>query len=830
MPNPIQSVQDQPSRAARLAAIAAPLLAAAAIAAGIAASPSPAAAALAQPESPATDASTRAVEQWRQDVWDAASAGRFDDTLQILSNVPDDADPAATADLASAIQRLQANIAKRDTDRTERIEQERDEFAEALDRARTTRDDADVSEALAIALLLETLVEDRDAFLSEPDVVEVIDLADQIASQAETEQDWLATAELYARLNLLTEASQRFKPDLQRQVLRRDQLRLYIPEPYWNMRDARVQELEARAQTRWDERKAELDAEATNESNDESSLENDANIGAEIEADNEDDELGERPEIKGLPDYVQRGDTYQTKLDDISVNLALAAINNAAAKHISASTIRDMAVGGIDLVAMLVDNTDMALEFPGLSRDADLAEFRTFLEEERTKLAAGNAPISIFDLRKTINRLIYVNNDTIALPDQVIVHEFGAGAMNTLDEFTAIIWPHELRQFYKRLGSSFIGVGVQIINDPATGDLKVHTPLSGMPAQRAGVRAGDIITHVNGEPMIGIATDDAVDIITGPEGTNVTLSISRETPEGDTIAKDITITRAKIDIPTITGWNRLRPDDAVDAWDWFIDRNQGIGYVRLEKFADDSTRELDTAIRHMRDQGLRGLILDLRFNSGGQFDRAIEIVNRFVPEGTLVSTVDSRVERPETHRARASQATLTDLPVAILINSNSASASEIVAGSVKAHARRDNADAIVIGERSYGKGTVQNVHGIGGQIAAMKVTTQYYQLPDGKVIHRQKGSSQWGVTPNLEVPLLPEQISESLLIRSRADTIQIDEFGQEIAIEDEDDINRRRDPAELITEGIDLQLETALVLLKARVPTDTSSTAMRDDG
>ncbi|MEL7485167.1 MAG: hypothetical protein AAFN41_12565, partial [Planctomycetota bacterium] len=191
------------------------------------------------------------VDAWRQSVWTTASNGNLDETLALLADVPEDADPGATADLRSSVELLLTNIEKRDTKRAEQIEQEWQEFRDALAEARDTRDDADVSEALALALLLETLVEDREAFHNKPEVVELIDLAADAARQAEGDEDWLAASELFARLNLLTEASQEFKADLQRQILRRDQLILYIPETYWNMRDARLRELEQRALDRW---------------------------------------------------------------------------------------------------------------------------------------------------------------------------------------------------------------------------------------------------------------------------------------------------------------------------------------------------------------------------------------------------------------------------------------------------------------------------------------------------------------------------------------------------------------------------------------------------
>jgi carboxyl-terminal processing protease len=753
---------------------------------------------------PAQVADEPGVSGWRQDVWTAASNGDTGRTLSLLDEIPDGIDPASTGDVRAAIEQLRSNIEKRETLRTEQIAEQRELFAETMAAARATSSPADLSDALSVAINLDAIVTDPASFRAEAEIVELIDLAAAEARRAEESERWLDAAELFARLNFLTEDSQRFKADLERQILRRDQLTLYVPERYWAMRDARQRQLEQRAVDRWPAERAKHPER----------FEDDA----------------QPPEIKGLPPFNPRGEDYRTKLADITPDIALAAVYNASRRHISSeTTVRDMAEGGLAVLEMLLRTGDMREAFPSLADEARAAEFSHYLADERARLKAASRDLSIIDLQRTITRLLAKNEETVDLPDQVVIHEFGAGAMNRLDEYSAIIWPHELRQFYKRLGSSFIGVGIQIVNDPITGDLEVYTPLSGMPAMRAGVRAGDIITHVDGEPMIGITTDQAVDIITGPQGTTVTLTIKRTDADGQEVIKDIVIARDEIDIPTVTGWKRLRPDNAVDAWDWFVDPNQGIGYLRLDKFAEESTRELDAAIGHMRRQGLNALVLDLRFNSGGQFDRAIEIVNRFVDQGVLVSTINSRTEAPDSHRARPFDATLRDIPVAILINENSASASEIVAGAVKAHATSRNANAIVIGRRSYGKGTVQNVHSISQGVAALKVTTQYYQLPDGKVIHRRPGSSDWGVAPNLSVDLLPDQVTRSLLLRRNADTIQIDENGAEVHLAEADD-EIGRDPADLLTEGIDLQLETAVVLLKTQVPATTPGTAMRDDG
>src|SRR5690606_11994436 len=339
--------------------------------------------------------------------------------------------------------------------------------------------------------------------------------------------------------------------------------------------------------------------------------------------------------------------------------------------------------------------------------------------------------------------------------------------------------------------------------------------LEGTPAHKAGVRPGDVITHVDGRSALGITLNQAVDQITGPEGTQVTLTLLRE---GEDQPVDVTLTRATIRIDSVKGWSRA--DDA--GWNYLVDPDHGIGYLRLTGFLPDTIDEFDAAVDEMIKRGARALILDVRFNPGGQLAPAVEICNRFVDDGLIVSSREAisgegadEVRSP--HWARPGLARqLKDLPVVVLLNQGSASASEIVAGCLRDHDR-----AVLIGTRSYGKGSVQKVRRIGRGEAYLRVTTEYYALPDGEVIHRETNSSTWGVEPHLEVRLMPSDITETLERIRRTEVVgELEEL--EAAANPVD--------GEIVEEGIDLQLEAAKLLLRSRLLAQDADYANLPDG
>jgi C-terminal peptidase prc len=261
-------------------------------------------------------------------------------------------------------------------------------------------------------------------------------------------------------------------------------------------------------------------------------------------------------------------------------------------------------------------------------------------------------------------------------------------------------------------------------------------------------------------------------------------------------------------------WKKALDEKGQPVWDWFVSPDSGIGYVRLTGFNADSFDDFLKAIREMRaERPLNGLILDLRHNPGGLLTSAEQFSNAFVERGMIVSCKDRNGRVRYQKGAEPGRAVLKDLPLVVLVNQGSASASEIVSGCLKAHDR-----AVVLGDRSFGKGSVQTVHDVSGpgegEDASLKLTTQYYYLAPGpgeveqRLVHKKPGATDWGVNPDLVVKMTPEQIEKSLLLRQDADVIE-----EWKAVDEQ---KPRPDVQDLLTKGIDPQLELALLVLEAK--------------
>ena len=236
--------------------------------------------------------------------------------------------------------------------------------------------------------------------------------------------------------------------------------------------------------------------------------------------------------------------------------------------------------------------------------------------------------------------------------------------------------------------------------------------------------------------------------------------------------------------------------------------------MRLTSFNDDSFDDFTAAIEDMRaERQLNGVILDLRFNPGGLLKSAVDFSNAFIESGRIVAGQDRAGQQRWQMGAEPQRAVYKDLPLVVLINQGSASASEIVSGALKAHDR-----AVVIGDRSFGKGSVQTVHpcGDGRADAQLKLTTQYYVLPPGpgeteqRLVHKRPGSTDRGVNPDLVVKMTPDQIEKSLMLRQDADVIE------QKKTKPDAESKARPNVEDLLTKGIDPQLELALLVLQAR--------------
>ncbi|HEY7426051.1 MAG TPA: S41 family peptidase [Gemmataceae bacterium] len=330
--------------------------------------------------------------------------------------------------------------------------------------------------------------------------------------------------------------------------------------------------------------------------------------------------------------------------------------------------------------------------------------------------------------------------------ERKLVEDMINGGLERLDPHSAYIAPREYKQFEKQSEGKFGGVGIQVGPDRQNrGQLTVISPMPGTPAYEAGVLAGDLIVKIDGKSTENMRLNEAVDLIQGDPGQKVTLTVVHE---GTKEVVDVAITRAIITVPSVLG-DRRKADDA-KAWDFLLDKDSKIGYIRLTNFSKTATKEMRDALDELQRDGVRGLIIDLRNNPGGLLKTAVEMSDLFLTEGRIVST-KGRNHKEEVYDAKPEGTLLLPAekyPMVVLVNKYSASASEILSAALQDHKR-----AVVIGERTYGKGSVQNIIEMheGRAPSALKLTTASYWRPSGKNIHRfpdSKDSDEWGVRPN----------------------------------------------------------------------------------
>ena len=328
------------------------------------------------------------------------------------------------------------------------------------------------------------------------------------------------------------------------------------------------------------------------------------------------------------------------------------------------------------------------------------------------------------------------------------------------DRYSAFISPEMLRQFHETLDQQFGGVGMEVSLDPKTKQLTVISPLVDSPAYKAGIRAGDKILRIDGNSTQGLSLQDAVRKMRGVPGQTVTFTILHE---GENKPIEVTVERAIIHIRTVLGDTR----ESDGAWAFFLEGHERIGYVRINTFAEDTPGELREAIEWLLEHDMRGLILDLRDNPGGLLRVAIDVCDMFIPSGVIVTT-RGRDEKIAKEWSAGKGGTFPDFPMAVLINQFSASASEIVAACLQDHRR-----AVIVGQRTWGKGTVQEVIELPGEQGALKLTTASYWRPTGKNIHRTRDAKDgnWGVTPDkgYEVIVEGKQLTRLRLWRLRRD-------------------------------------------------------------
>jgi carboxyl-terminal processing protease len=334
------------------------------------------------------------------------------------------------------------------------------------------------------------------------------------------------------------------------------------------------------------------------------------------------------------------------------------------------------------------------------------------------------------------------------------------GVLTELDPYSSYIAPEEFSGFKTAVESQFGGIGIQITVEE--GQLKVLSPLVGTPAYRAGVQAGDRIVKIEGEATKGLDIEEAIRRLKGEAGTTVTFTVVHALSNEE---ETVTLKREIIHVDTVLG-DKRKPNDQ---WDFMLDSDRRIGYIRMTAFSRDTASDLKKALDELVTGGMKGLILDLRFNPGGLLNSAVEVSDLFLPTGKIVSTKGRTT--PEKAWDAKKEGTYEGFPMVVLVNRYSASASEIVAAALQDHNR-----AIVIGERTWGKGSVQNVIELESGKSALKLTTASYQRPNGHNIHRfpeDDENDEWGVKPSdgYEIKLSDRELGRLVQYRRNRDIL-----------------------------------------------------------
>ena len=335
---------------------------------------------------------------------------------------------------------------------------------------------------------------------------------------------------------------------------------------------------------------------------------------------------------------------------------------------------------------------------------------------------------------------------------QELVYGALKGMVNTLDPHSEFLDPENYKALQNDTQGQFGGLGIVVsVKDDF---LTVVAPMEDTPGFKAGILAGDRIIKIEGKNTEHLSSGEAVKILRGDPGTEVSITIQRPTTG---LTKDLKLTRALINVDMAKDLNGKKQ--------FPIGENK-IGYVRLTQFGEKTADELEAGLKKLKAQGMEALILDLRSNPGGLLDQAVEVCEKFLPRGQLIVSTEGRTSTQK-YPARGRGDELHALPMVVLVNSGSASAAEIVAGCLQ-----DLKRAIVLGEKTFGKGSVQSILPLPNN-TALRLTTAKYYTPSHKVIHEH------GITPDIEVLMSDEEEEASYRKRSAGGLESLDAKARE---------------------------------------------------
>ncbi len=359
----------------------------------------------------------------------------------------------------------------------------------------------------------------------------------------------------------------------------------------------------------------------------------------------------------------------------------------------------------------------------------DIDNFRHELHQ-----LTDNRPIrSVEEARDAVAAAADLAHDRLGVNPTSAVLEFTGGAAGGLDEYSTFLTPDQLNDLYSQIEGNFVGLGVELKS--AEDALLIVNVIHGSPADRAGLKAGDRIIAVSGHTTHQLSTDQAAELLQGQEGTSVALTAVT----GNDQPRSLTLRREHVDVPSV--------DDI-----HMIDAPSGIGYFKLSCFQKTTSRDVDAALWQLHRQGMRSLVMDLRGNPGGLLTAAVDAANKFIEQGKIVSTHGRNAQ--EDYDYTASSLSVWHLPLVVLIDGDSASASEIFAGAIRDHSR-----GVLVGTRSYGKGSVQGIFPLGVGGAGIRLTTAKFYSPKGHPF------SHVGVEPDIVVHQTAKPIDGELAPR-----------------------------------------------------------------
>ncbi|MBN1846782.1 MAG: S41 family peptidase [Sedimentisphaerales bacterium] len=475
--------------------------------------------------------------------------------------------------------------------------------------------------------------------------------------------------------------------------------------------------------------------------------------------DQESQQLLRQAVIAGIyvPDPNQDAIPWEQRRKGVSFTILSDALKRLIERYVDEPDYHAMADDALRNCLLLAETPVLNKTFPQLLDDAVRRRFVRELRALQRKSEAEPKELMgysyLLGLLRSVQR---INQESLNLPEEVLIAEFAEGTFSALDGYSYVVWPGDVSTFRKDMTGEFFGIGIEI--GKVDGVLTVNSLLEGGSAEQAGLDAGDKILAVDGKSTANITLEMAVQRITGAEGTDVVLTIGRDSFRKP---RDFTVTRGKIVVHTVKGLYR----DPDGQWQYFVDEDRKIAYIRLTNFYGETTASLKKTLGQLQGQGLQALILDLRNNTGGFLSTAIEVTDTFISSGVIVSTRARTAEQASYDWARSENTFDAELPIAVLVNSNSASASEIVAGALQDHHR-----ALVVGTRTFGKGNVQTIMPL-NESAQLKMTIAYYYLPSDRRVHRDlhdKSSTDYGVNPDVSVELTSEQIENLRTVRRQA--------------------------------------------------------------